>query len=816
MDTLEILTWLIPAGPLLAFALILLVTKENKRLSFGIAWTGIITAVVLSWIVSFSVVGTYLGEEGEKKLKAEPVQVASSIAWLPIGDYYGDALGSAYAPAADKKAEESQSKASSAEDEGDAYGDEKAVYVAQPESGTWFRLGVSVDPLTAVMLFMVPFAVFMIFVYSVGYHNFGKPAGQFLGIPNHGQEEPLFSRFFALMSLFAGAMLTLVVADNLLLIFVGWEIMGFCSYSLIGFWYARSYDDPKRVPPREASIKAFMTTRIADVVMLMGLVFFYRTFGTLNYTEAFTANSLVDAIESLQPFGAAGLGIMALMIFTGTVGKSAQFPLHVWLPDAMEGPTPVSAVIHAAAMVSAGIYLVLRIFPLIGIAIAASPVFAWTIAGIGAFTALMAATIAVAQNDVKGVLAYSTISQLGFMIAALGIGGYIAAAFHLITHAYFKALLFMGSGSVIHGMEHGAEHVHDHHSDPQDMRLMGGLREKMPTTFWTFVVGGMALSGFPVITAGFWSKDEILAEAWYVFTYDFLGQHGASSSGDPFGLVGLMVFVVLCLAAFLTAFYTTRQICLTFLGKPRSELAEHAHESDGYMTTPLVVLSFFAIAAGWVGIPDTFLGTEGVFYNYFHHFVGATLYETVNNGLYKLDLIPHKIASLPFMVTPLVASIVVALGGITLGWMVYGRKPLEKGQEDPVIGFLTPPVYNFLQNKWYWDELYKAVFVRPTIYFSEVVVYEVMDKGIINGFLHLVANTIYSLGNVMRNTERAVFGDGVDWLSERFLDLTKEFRTFQSGKIQEYALLSVMIATVFAAFIIIVLPLLRDTGVVGF
>ncbi len=460
-------------------------------------------------------------------------------------------------------------------------------------------MGVLVDPLTAVMLFMVPFAVFMIFVYSVGYHNYGLPRGTQLGVPNHGQEEPMFSRFFAMMSLFAGAMLTLVVADNLLLLFVGWEVMGFCSYSLIGFWYARDYDNEslQKLPPRKASVKAFMTTRIADVVMLMGIVFFYRTFGTLNFTQAFTAESIMAAADSLA-LGTVGLGLMALMIFTGTVGKSAQWPFHVWLPNAMEGPTPVSAVIHAAAMVSAGIFLILRIFPLIAVGIEASMTIGLIIAGIGAFTALMAATIAVAQNDVKGVLAYSTISQLGFMVAAIGLGAYVAAAFHLITHAFFKALLFLGSGSVIHGMEHGAEHVHDHHTDPQDMLKMGGLREKMPITYWTFLIGGMALSGFPFVTAGFWSKDEIFADAFY-----------QGSHGNP---LGWMVLGMLALAAFLTAFYTTRQISLTFLGKPRSPLAEHAHESNGYMTTPLVLLSIFAIAAGWVGIPDNFLGAIGV------------------------------------------------------------------------------------------------------------------------------------------------------------------------------------------------------------
>jgi NADH-quinone oxidoreductase subunit L len=275
-------------------------------------------------------------------------------------------------------------------------------------------------------------------------------------------------------------------------------------------------------------------------------------------------------------------------LFIGTIGKSAQWPLHVWLPDAMEGPTPVSAMIHAATMVSAGVYAVIRMFPLLtagyeGHGLTPEMTF---VAFIGTFTAIFAATIAVAQNDIKRVLAYSTISQLGFMIAALGIGAYVAAAFHLITHAFFKALLFLGSGSVIHGMEHGVLHTGNHKVDPQDMFNMGGLRKKMPITFWTFLIGGFALSGFPLVTAGFWSKDEILADAWYHHHY--------------------IVFGTLALAAFLTAFYTMRQITLTFLGEPRTEEAKHAHETPWTMTTPLVVLSFFAITYGWVGIPEKF------------------------------------------------------------------------------------------------------------------------------------------------------------------------------------------------------------------
>ena len=742
-ETLATLTWLVPAGPLLMFFVIVLFTKHNRTLSWVLAWAGVISSLILGWIIAFSMFATYwVGYvvNHTDELKKHPIQIASSVEWLPFGDF-----------------------------------------------SNWLSMGVSVDPLTAVMLFMVPFAVFMIFIYSVGYHNYGAPPGTVRGVPNHGQEEPMFSRFFAYMSLFAGAMLMLVVSDNLLLLFVGWEIMGFCSYSLIGFWYAREYhlspSDIPHIPPRQAAIKAFMTTRIADVVMLLGIVFFYRAFGTLNFGEALSANGLNAAYAAV---GGGGLALMSLFIFTGTVGKSAQWPLHVWLPDAMEGPTPVSATIHAAAMVSAGVYLVIRIFPLLAVGIKSNPEVGLIIAGIGAFTALMAATIAVAQYDVKGVLAYSTISQLGFMIAILGLGGYVAAVFHLITHAFFKALLFLCSGSVIHGMEHGAEHVHDHHTDPQNMMYMGGLREKMPRTFWTFLIGGFALSGFPIITAGFWSKDEILADAWFI-----------GLKGNPMGFV---VFVVLCIAAFLTAFYTMRQISLTFAGKPRSPLAEHAHESNGFMTWPLMILSVFAIGIGWVGIPDTFLGTEGVFTNHFHHFVGFTVKQTLID-LAEIGISSKTIVTLPFMITPLVASIVVALGGLGLGYLVYWRNPLEAGQPDPLVRPLGP-LHKFLNNKWYWDELYHIVFIKPVVYFSEVIVYEWIDQGLINGTIHLVARFFYAVGAGAKRLEELVFGDGVDWLKDQFLAGIEGMKNLQTGKIQEYALYSGLIGTGLAVLII--------------
>ncbi len=741
-QTLQTMTWLIPAMPILAFFLIALFVHRNRTLSWMLAWAAIISSLIMSWTVAINVL-----TRGVHELDTHPVQISSSVDWLPLGDFF---------------------------------------------QGQWFRIGVAIDPLDAIMLLMVSLAVTMIFIYSVGYHNWGHGLGTHKGEPQHDMtEDPLLARFFAYMCLFGGSMLLLVVADNLLLLFIGWELMGFCSYSLIGFWYARQYPDPAempipRIPPRKAAIKAFMATRVADVVMLLGIVFMWWAFGTLNFNDAFTPENFERVIHLI---GFSGLGIMTLMLFTGTVGKSAQWPLHVWLPDAMEGPTPVSAVIHAAAMVSAGIFMLLRIFPMIAVSIEGT---AWTglvIAGIGAFTAIMAATIAVAQYDVKAVLAYSTISQLGFMVAAIGLGAYVAAAFHLITHAFFKALLFLASGSVIHGMEHGAIHAHDHHLDPQDMRNMGGLRSKMPITFWTFLIGGLSLSGFPFLTAGFWSKDEIFADAWYQWSHDQK-------------MLALVVFVTLALAAFLTAFYTMRQIGLTFLGKPRTALADHAEESSSFMTVPLVILAIFAVGAGWSGISDRFMGTNNIFYNFFHHYAAAQYHHLIEE-LYALGLVGHTLESLPWSWVPLITSLVVALGGLALGWLVYVKRPLQAGQEDPMVKTLGP-IHGFLRNKWGWDELYDRVFIRPTVWFSERVAYEFIDKGIIDGTLHLVARTFYKIGGYLKRFEETVISGGVDWVKDQTLSLAKEFRFLQTGKVQEYALISVFIATALAIVILLI------------
>jgi NADH-quinone oxidoreductase subunit L len=737
-ETLVTMTWLIPAVPMLVFFLVVLFTNRNKTLSWLLAWGGVFAALILGWTVAMQVVWEFF--QDPHHLAEHPVVIADSVAWLPAG--------------------------------------------LLPN---WLRMGISVDALTAVMLMMVTTTVTGIFIYSVGYHRWGEGPGTHPepGKPNHDGVEPLFSRFFAFMSLFAGAMLLLVVSDNLLMLFIGWELMGLCSYLLIGFWYARKYDDPKQIRPKTAAVKAFMTTRVGDVIMLMGIVFFYRVFDTLNFSEALSAESLEHGVELV---GAAAIGLMVLLLFAGTVGKSAQWPLHIWLPDAMEGPTPVSAVIHAAAMVSAGVYLIIRIFPLIAVAIDGIAGVEYVIAGIGAFTALMAATIAVAQKDVKRVLAYSTISQLGYMVAAIGIGAYIPAAFHLITHGFFKALLFLGSGSIIHGMEHGAAEAHDHHTDPQDMSNMGGLRRKMPATFWTFLIAGLALSGFPIVTAGFWSKDEILAEIFH------------EGQGEVFAFI---VFWMLVIGALLTAFYTARQITMVFLGKPRTSLAEHAHESNKFMTIPLIALSAFALLAGFPGVPEDFPLLGPLFkQNFFHDFVGTTIEETMVE-LFGVDLIEQAIESVEFNPFPVIMSIAVVFIGLGGGWWIYSRKYREAGQPDPLERPLGP-LYNFLENKWYWDELYEVLFIRPTKFFSRTVVYEWIDRGIIDGTLHLIARSVYAFGRYLKRFEEVVISGGVDWVKDQVLVAAQEFRALQTGKIQEYVLVSVLIGWALAVVVLLI------------
>ncbi|MHC1740549.1 MAG: NADH-quinone oxidoreductase subunit L [Anaerolineaceae bacterium] len=714
---LETLIWFIPLPPLIAFAVIALFTSKKRALSHGLA----IAAASLSWLMCMVIVYQVINQTN---LVDHPMH--SQITWFEVG--------------------------------------------TQP-----FILGAQVDPLGALVLFFVAWTVLMIFIYSAGYHNFGKPEGKSdqPGLPPHGVEEsvdgktkispsvePMYGRFFAFISLFAFAMFLLVISDNLLTLYIGWEIMGLCSYLLIGFWYAK----PKA---RDAAVKAFITTRVGDVFMLLGLVFLYSQTGSLQYSVLFS-QPVIQNLTSLSTgvLGLNGAALAGLLLFVGVVGKSAQWPLHVWLPDAMEGPTPVSAMIHAATMVSAGVYLAIRIYPLLSAGwVTGQPLTtAMTVVSIvGAFTALFAATIAVTQRDIKRTLAYSTISQLGYMIAAVGIGAPLVAAFHLLTHAFFKALLFLGSGSVIHGVEHGQMHTGEH-GDAQDMFRMGGLARKMPTTFITFSIGGLALAGFPLITAGFWSKDAILSAA--------------------FGISGRVIFWVLVAAAFLTAFYTMRQITLTFLGKARTESSHHAQESARSMVVPLIILAVFAIGLGWIGIPLAFPVIGGILPDWLAGFLGGKGEESLSSYL------------------PIIMSVSVSLTGLLLGWLVYRKQ--SSIEKDPLS--ISEKVYAFIQRGYDFDRLYAFLFVRPAKWLSEVFTSQWVDKGVIDGFLHVIGRGALGLGRVVRKgIDVPLINGGADLTGKGIQSTGGELRKIQTGQVQQYMVMSIFALGIVAALLIVFL-----------
>ncbi|MEE9599765.1 MAG: NADH-quinone oxidoreductase subunit L [Anaerolineales bacterium] len=706
------ITWLVPVFPFLAFLIIILFTQNNNKLSHSLSIGSMVLSWLVGWGVVFSAIATpHLGEH--------PIHF--SVPWFPTGT-------------------------------------------------TNVEIGFSIDPLMAVTLFMVPFVCLMIFIYSVGYMGYGTD-----------EVDPRYARFFAYIALFATGMLGLVISENLLTLFMSWEIMGLCSYLLIGFWFEKNYEDPNKITPRQAGLKAFLVTKVGDLFLLLGLIYLFVESGSLSYADTLFNHEFLAELAhtpALPIFGGwSAASAIAALIFGGTVGKSAQFPLHVWLPDAMEGPTPVSALIHAATMVSAGVFLIARIFPLLSVVVELehhNPTMG-LIAFIGAFTAIFSSLIAITQNDIKGVLAFSTISQLGYMIAALGIGAYVAATFHLITHAFFKALLFMGSGSVIIGCHH-----------EQNMMEMGGLKEKMPRTFWTFVAGGFALSGFPIITAGFWSKDEILAHAWHEFMNE-----GVMSW--PF-----FVWLLLTIAAFLTAFYTARQISLTFLGKPRGHHAEHAHESPNTMTIPLIILAFFAVTLGFVGIPEEIIGYGN---NWFHNFIG------------------HEYPATPLSLPVMLLSSGLAVGGLGIGWLVYGRKPLLQGEMDPLESGMKKIrfgwLYEAMRNKFYFDEIYQATFIKGSVKLADIF-YNFDYHWVVDPFINLVARISRGISDLMNQfdekiVDRLVNLTGlsgirlsdlggitdnkvVDGLVNGIADVTgwvgeNVLRPIQTGKVQNYLLI---------------------------
>jgi len=530
---------------------------------------------------------------------------------------------------------------------------------------TWAVVGgfeaewaLRVDSLSTVMMFVVAFISFLIHVYSIGYME-GDP-----GIP----------RFFAYLSFFTFAMLMLVTSDNLIQLYFGWEGVGVASYLLIGYWYTRA-------SACAAAIKAFVVNRVGDFGLALGLAATYYAFDSIRYDLIFAAVPRM-AGSTLHVFGVDfdTLTLIAVLLFIGAMGKSAQLPLHTWLPDAMEGPTPVSALIHAATMVTAGVFLVARFSPLFEATDAALALVAF----IGASTAFFAATIGPTQNDIKRVIAYSTCSQLGYMFAAAGVGAYAVAIFHLFTHAFFKALLFLGAGSVIHALHH-----------EQDMRRMGGIWHRMPITYATMWIGTLALVGFPG-TAGYFSKDAILEAAW--------ASHSAFA-GYAFWL-GLI-------AAVLTAFYSGRLMFMTFHGSPRvPELAEHAHESPPVMTVPLLVLAVGALVAGWAGL--SMIDPERAFW-------GPAIFAAPDNRvLEEMHHVPALVKSAPTL------AMVLGLG---LAWLFYIRMP----ELPERLASTFRPVYTFLYNKWYFDELYDALFVRPAFALARTL-WQGVDLGLIDRY----------------------------------------------------------------------------------
>ncbi|HJS29788.1 MAG TPA: NADH-quinone oxidoreductase subunit L [Anaerolineales bacterium] len=615
----------------------------------------------------------------------------------------------------------------------------------------WIHIGeleldwaFQVDTLSVVMMLVVAGVGTLIHIYAIGYMHYDV---------RYKDDPRRFRRFFVYLNLFIAAMMVLVSADNYGMLFVGWEGVGLCSFLLIGFWLEKNPNATPGTGNMMAAKKAFIVNRVGDFGLLIGIFLTFWYFGSLSFEEVF------EHVSEVSP----GI-ILAITLFflLGVAGKSAQLPLYVWLPDAMAGPTPVSALIHAATMVTAGVYLITRSAPLYD----AAPQAQQVVSLVGGLTALFAATIAVAQADIKKVLAYSTISQLGFMVAAAGMGAYVAAMFHLVAHAFFKALLFLGAGSVIIGLErahhplpedsghgHEAETSHGgdgHHSpggegvfDPNDMLGMGGIRRRMPVTFWVYLIGSLALAGLPPL-AGFFSKDEILAEL---------------------SELNVLVYLLLTVAAFFTAVYVGRQVVMVFTGKPRSEAAAGALESPWLMTVPLIALAALTVLGGGLNFPG-------------FHFLGAFLEHTL-----------EEVHIAEFNLRVAVISTLLAAAGLGLGWLVYGRRPLEAGEPDPLRKRLGR-VYRLLENKYWVDEIYQAVFARPYTGLSRYLA-DVVDWRFLHNWLHdsvlaagynrfsvFLANA-FDLGVIDRTANG--IADGTKGLAARL-------RVIQTGYVRNYAL----------------------------
>lgn len=670
---------------------------------------------LVPWIVYFPVIGLLLNLTVGKKLSERGIGAVASLASFAA---FMVAVLQAYSLSIDP-------------------------HGAQIKVAEWIHIGnlaidwnFRVDTLSVTMMMVVSGVGTLIHIYAIGYMHEDV---------RFKHEEDRYRRFFVFLNLFIAAMMVLVAGNSYMMLFVGWEGVGLCSFLLIGFWY--DYDTLGRpsFANSNAAKKAFITNRVGDFGFLLAAFMMFKEFGSTNFEEVFAAVQHADPSVILW---------ITIFMLVGVAGKSAQIPLYIWLPDAMAGPTPVSALIHAATMVTAGVYLVTRSAPFYMLSVDAQ----YIVATVGALTALFAATIAVGQYDIKKVLAYSTISQLGFMVAAVGMGAFYAGMFHLITHAFFKALLFLSAGSVILGMERGHHHLahhghgggsHDEVFDPGDMRNMGGLRHKMKTTFWLYIAGTVALAGlFPF--AGFWSKDEILADAFGHMPH---------------------VYWILTAAAFLTAFYMGRQIWMVFFGKPRHEVASHAEESPLIMTAPLMVLAALSILGGALNLPGVNTLTT-----WLHHTVVA------EHGEFNMQVA--------------LSSTALALVAIGLSWWIYLKKPIEFGKPDPLKKWLGP-VFVGMENKWYVDEGYKFLIIdRYTDlakFFAQTIDWDlwhewfhnsVIAKGFV-GFTKFLANPI-DLG-IVDNISRV--------LAKAVVASSESLRKIQNGFVRSYAF-SVMLGVV--------------------
>ena len=620
------------------------------------------------------------------------------------------------------------------------------IHVGTLNVGWTFRI----DTLSTAMMLLVSGVGTLIHIYAVGYMHEDV---------RYKHQENRFARFFVFLNLFIAMMMILVSGDSYLMLFVGWEGVGLCSFLLIGFWFEMDTLARPSWANSNAAKKAFIANRVGDFGFLIAAFLMFWYMGSLQFDQVF------EAAKEVPP------GIIAaicLALLVGVTGKSAQIPLYVWLPDAMAGPTPVSALIHAATMVTAGVYLITRSAELYNLV----PNVQYIVSLTGAVTALFAATIAVGQYDIKKVLAYSTISQLGFMVAAVGMGAYVAGMFHLITHAFFKALLFLSAGSVLLGVErghhalahghHGEKHGDEHHGessgheevfDPADMRNMGGMRKTMPVTFWVYIIGTLALAGI-IPFAGFWSKDEVLLDASRHFP---------------------IVYILLTIAAFFTAFYMGRQILMVFFGEPRTEAARQAKESPLVMTVPLMILAFLSLFGGMLNLPFERFHTLG-------HWLESTLKE---------------VESLPLNLQVAGLSTILALIGIAIAWYLYGRNPLKTGQPDPLKRSLGA-VYTGMEHKWYVDELYNAIIITPYRKISYFLA-DVIDWRFWHDWFHekVIVGSYNWLSNVALNFY--VDQRGIDRLANGLGQGTKSLsavvRQIQNGFVRSYAL-SVLLGVV--------------------